>query len=125
MYVYYNPNPKGNKVGDCVIRGISKVMDKSWDDVYLGITTEGFLCKDMPSANYVWGHYLQSYGFSKYIIPNDFKYTVKDFCYDNPHGKFLLATGTHVIGVVDGNYYDIWDSGEEIPVYYWHKERER
>lgn len=124
MYKYYNPNPNGNKVGDCVIRGISKIMDKAWNEIYLGIVTEGFLCKDMPSANHVWGRYLKNNGFSKYIIPNDtYEYTVKDFCYDNPKGKYLLATGSHVIGVVDGDYYDVWDSGEEIPVYYWRKER--
>jgi len=34
----------------------------------------------------------------------------------------ILATGTHVIAVGDGNYYDTWDSGQEVPIYYWRKE---
>ena len=49
-------------------------------------------------------------------------YTVRDFCRDNPHGIFILALSGHVLAVIDGNYYDSWDSGEEIPVYYWHRE---
>ena len=41
---------------------------------------------------------------------------------DNPEGKYLLATGTHVVTVIDGDYYDTWDSGDEIPIYYFTKE---
>ena len=29
--------------------------------------------------------------------------------------------GGHVVAVEDGNYYDIWDSGDEVPTYYWMK----
>ena len=49
-------------------------------------------------------------------------YTVKDFCKDHPVGTYILATGSHVVTVVDGNYYDTWDSGTEVPIYYWKKE---
>ena len=78
---------------------------------------------DMPSSNAVWGSFLQKNGYVRKIIPNMCPecYTVIQFCIDNPHGKFLLATGTHVIAVIDGNYYDTWDSGDEIPIYYWRK----
>ena len=27
----------------------------------------------------------------------------------------------HVVAVIDGNYYDTWDSGDKIPIYYWYK----
>lgn len=50
-------------------------------------------------------------------------YNVKDFAQDHPKGRYVVGTGTHVIAVIDGNYYDTWDSGEEIPVYYWEKEK--
>jgi hypothetical protein len=29
MYVYYNPNPYGRFVGDCVVRAVSKVTGQS------------------------------------------------------------------------------------------------
>ena len=39
-----------------------------------------------------------------------------------PHGTYVLATNNHVVAVVDGNYYDTWDSGDETPIYVWRKE---
>lgn len=124
-FVFYNPNPKGIKVGDCVIRGLSKLLDLSWDKTYTEVMLKGFEMKDMPSANKVWGSYLKSKGYMRFNIPNTCPdcYTVKQFCADNPNGTFLLATGEHVVAVKDGFYYDAWDSGDEVPIYYWRKER--
>ena len=123
-YVFYNPNPKGVLVGDCVIRSISKLTDQDWDSVYTSLLLEGYVMKDMPSSNAVWGSYLMNHGYKRGVIPNTCPecYTVKDFCYEHPEGKYLLAMGTHVVAVEDGDYYDSWDSGNEIPVYYYTKE---
>lgn len=79
---------------------------------------------DMPSSNSVWGSYLKENGFKRYIIPNECPncYTIKDFCSDYPIGLYILATGSHVVTVIDGDYYDSWDSGKEIPIYFFKKE---
>lgn len=123
-YVRVNTNPINNLVGDCVIRAISVLTDESWDETYLGISAQGFTMKDMPSSNAVWGEYLKRKGFRRSILPDTCPscYTVEQFCRDYPYGKYLLATGTHVVAVIDGNYIDTWDSGGEIPIYYWEKE---
>jgi len=123
MYVFYNPNPRGVLVGDCVIRAISKIMNKSWEDTYLEIAIQGFMMKDIPSSNNVWGAYLRSEGFSKRVLPDTCPecYTIKEFCEDFRKGSYILATGTHVVAVIDGDYYDSWDSGNETPTYYWRK----
>lgn len=78
---------------------------------------------DMPSANHVWGMYLKNKGFTRHIISNVCPdcYTVSDFCRDNPYGTFILAISGHVVAVIDGDYYDTWDSGNEIPIYYWER----
>lgn len=123
MYVYFNPNPARNIVGDCVIRACVKLLNLSWVEVYMGICTEGASMYDMPSSNAVWSSYLQKKGCKRCIIPNTCPecYTVKDFCLDFPRGRYLLATGSHAIAVVNGDYYDTWDSGDEIPAFYWTK----
>ena len=58
------------------------------------------------------------------VILDDYPdyYTVQDFCIDHPKGTYVLGTGTHAVAVVDGYYYDAWDSGKEIPIYYFSKE---
>jgi len=123
MWVKYNPNPHHKNVGDCVVRAISKALNVDWESAYAGLTTIGFMMGDMPSANHVWGAYLRRKGFKKYLVEDkgiDY-YTVEDFCEDNPEGVFVLALSGHVVCVCDGNYYDSWDSGGEIPLYVWSK----
>jgi hypothetical protein len=122
-YKFYNPNPKQRFVSDCTIRAICLLTDQDWDSVYVGTTFEGFLRKNMPSGNDTWGSYLDRLGYFRKALPDTcpFCYTVKDFCNDHPQGKYLLALDQHVVAVKDGDYYDTWDSGNEIPFYYWTK----
>lgn len=119
-----NLNPFGKHVGDCVVRALSLALDQDWDTTYLELMSQGFSMKDMPSSNAVWGQYLKNKGYKRYVIPDECPdcYTVDEFCMDNPRGVYILGTGTHVVTVKDGSYYDTWDSGREIPLYYFEKE---
>ncbi|MBP5593911.1 MAG: hypothetical protein J6Y02_00920 [Pseudobutyrivibrio sp.] len=124
MFIFANPNPVKQLVGDCVIRGISIVKDQTWIQTYNDISRKGREMYDMPSSNAVWNAYLMDSGYRKIGISNTCPncYTVKDFCIDHPFGVYLVATGTHVVAVIDGNYYDTWDSGDEVPLYYYERE---
>ena len=124
MFIQTNPNPAGNMTDDCVIRGISILTEKSWDDVYMDLLLKGFMMKGMPSSNVVWMKWLRDNGFKRHIIPDTCPdcYTIEQFCEDHPQGRYLLATGSHVVAVIDGNYYDTWQSGGEVPIYYFEKE---
>lgn len=118
-YVPYNANPDKNRVGDCTIRAISAITGKCWEEVYIGIAIIGYLMHDMPSADSVWGEYLKRQGFARYNLPDDL--SVRDFCNIAPYDEYLLAIPGHLVYVSNGKYYDTWDSGDEIPNYYWQR----
>ena len=120
MYVKYNNNPHGSRVGDCVIRAISTALNEEWEQVYVELADKGLELGDMPSSNHVWGSYLMDEGFTCEVIPNTYPcYTVKDFARDHPKGTYILGTGTHAICVIDGNWIDTWDSSGECPIIYY------
>ena len=123
MYIEYNPNPEGSLVGDSVVRAISKLFDWSWEDAFLKLVTEAYFIKDMPSSDRVCGEFLRKRCYHKIVVPDTCHqcYTVREFCDDHPEGKYLVATGNTVIAVINGNYYDSFDSGNEIAIYYWRR----
>ena len=124
MFIYCNPNPLGKQVGDCVIRALTMVLGTDWDTTYDLICKEGKKLADMPSANTVWASVLRNQGYVCVPLVNTCPncYTVKDFCKDHQNGQYLLAIGNHVVAVRYGNYYDSWDSGNEVPISYWVRE---
>ena len=124
MWQEYNPNPIGIRVGDCVVRAISKVLDQDWETTFVALCLQGLMMCDMPSSNAVWATYLRHKGFKKRVIPDTCPecYTVKDFCEEHPQGSFVLGTGKHAVAVVDGNCFDAWHSLNETPIYYFEKE---
>jgi hypothetical protein len=123
MFKYYNPHPSQRRIGDCVIRAISKVLDWEWNDTYTALCLQGYVMSDLPSSNQIWGAFLRKQGFIRQVIPNECPdcYTVEDFCKDHPTGIYVLGTGSHAVAVVDGFYYDAWESGREQPIYYYEK----
>ena len=125
-YITVNPNPKRKSVGDCVVRALCVATDQDWDTVFLALCVKGYIEKDMPSSNEIWGSYLRENGFTRGIIPNTCPdcYTVNDFIKDHPTGTFVLGTGTHAIAVKEGQYYDTGDSGDE-PIFYFYENRTR
>lgn len=124
IYSGYNPNPRGKSVGDCTIRALTKALDKDWNEAYMTLVIEGLCMCDMPSSNAVWGNVLKAAGFKRYILPDTCPdcYTIRQFCDDYPQGVYVVGTGSHVVCVKDGCYYDSWDSGDETPVYYFYRE---
>lgn len=124
MYSYYNANPYKIRVGDCVIRAISKALNQPWEDTYIDLTIQGYLMGDLLSSNAVWGAYLKSKGFTRDIVSNDCPecYTIEDFCNEHPKGTYIIGTGTHAVAVEDGCVFDTWNSSGEVPIYFYKKE---
>lgn len=124
MWIHYNPNPSHQEKSDCIIRAIAIVENLSWDEVFFKLIGQAYIDKDMPSINYVWHGLLTSMGYERHVVPNTcpYCYTVNDFCRDFPVGRYILAVeNDHVVGVIDGNFYDQWNSGNRVVTYYWRK----
>jgi hypothetical protein len=124
MWEKYNPNPNGARVGDCTVRAIAKATDKDWDDAYTALSLQGFLMKDMPSSNHVFGALLKQNGFVREVVPHTCPdcYTAEDFLADHPRGTFVLVFDNHVAVGQDGILFDTWDSTAEAVQFFWRKE---
>lgn len=123
MFRKYNPNPKGNKAADCVIRAFTKVLGKDWDTIYLELAKVGFKLKRMPNENTTYAKYAEENGLErcKVELVDRKKPTVEEFAQAHPSGTYLLRVARHLVAVVDGSYYDTWDSGDKSVYMYWRK----
>ena len=121
MWVKCNPNPLGKQANDCVVRAIAIATERSWQDVFADLCRQGRILCDMPSSNSVWSMYLQEEGFEQFLLPESCPrcVTVRAFADRFPLGTYIIGTGNHAVAVIDGDYYDSWDSGDEIPAYFW------
>lgn len=122
MYKYFNNNPLGRKtVGDCSVRAVSKALGISWDEAHDLLSD---MSKDMGTImndNDVISAVLRMNGFYKENLPCTTRdcYTVKEFARENPIGTYVVGTGSHVVTIIDGNYYDSWPSGDESILFFW------
>ncbi len=124
MWIEYNNNPVGRRnVGDCSIRAVSVALNTTWEDAYNMLADNGFKMGDVMNGNTVISATLRQHGFYRHSLPNTCPdcYTIRDFCHDHPRGVHVVGTGTHVVAVIDGNYLDTFDSGDEVAIYYWSK----
>lgn len=123
MWIKFNPNPVNARVGDCAVRAIAKALDITWEKAFVLIAKNGFQMGDIMASNNVWGSVLRQNGFYRHTLPTECPdcYTVRDFCFEHPKGLYVLGCANHVVTCEDGNYYDTWDSGDEVVIYYWSK----
>jgi hypothetical protein len=124
MFREFNNNPTGRRVGDCAVRAVSLALNESWERTYLLICLNGLQMGDMPSSNSVWGALLRQNGFYRENLPHACPdcYTVRQFAEDHPKGTYVLGLDQHVVTLRDGDWYDLFDSGDETVVYVWHRE---
>lgn len=125
MFVYYQPNPAGINVGDCTVRAICAVTGFSWKLVHLSQCVLSGLMFDMPSSNRVWWKLLEMLGFDQFHLIDRCPdcYTVQDFARDHPKGKYILGPLEHAVALIDGNWWDSWDSALTVPTYYFERSR--
>lgn len=123
MYKYYNPNPVGRRTEDCSVRAVAKALGISWDDAHDLLSYASKQMGTIMNENDVISAVLRQNGFHRESLPNFCPdcYTIKDFARDNPRGIYVLGTGSHIVTVINGDWFDMWNSGDEVPQYFWTK----
>lgn len=121
MWIKANPNPERKEVPDCVIRAISIALNMPWLQVFDELYSVARMDFNMPSSDAVWGHYLYLKGFEPFLLPMACPkcITIDAFTKYFPEGTYIIGTGSHAVAVINGDYYDSWDSGNEIPSFFW------
>lgn len=130
-YKFYNPNPtykepkpgkkpkKWNKI-DCTTRALCAITGKSWKDVFYAQVKTALENFDMPDSNPVFEKTLDYYSGTRHSYPRGQKReTVKIFAANHPTGKYILNLAGHVVAVIDGDYYDVWDCGNKTAYSYY------
>lgn len=118
-YKYYQPNRKDlkDKYGDCTIRALSKALEISWLEAY-DLTVP--LCREYQTPNvFNLPHDLEAealarLGFKYHKVSNakgTKRPTVSSFAKTHKQGRFIVNVANHEVAVVDGIYFDTWDSG--------------
>lgn len=125
MWIETNLNPVGRKVGDCAVRAVAKALGMGWEAAYVALVINGMQMGDVMTGNSVIGATLRQHGYKKFNIPNTCPdcYTIEQFAEDHSaSGEYVVGTGSHVVFVKHGDYYDAWDSGKETATYAWYRE---
>lgn len=131
MYVYYQPNKKDLKdeYGDCTIRALSKVLNISWleaFDLQIPICREYQLPNIFFAPTKIRNECMLKLGFNYTGISNkkgSIRPTVKEFAKQNKCGSYILNVANHEVAVVNGDYYDTWNSGNKKSVWLLHKNK--
>lgn len=122
---YYNANPKNRITGDCWCRAICTALQIPYNQVVMEMAE--LQCKTGYDASELIARYLESKGWTKHKQPrkaDNTKYTGKDFCLKmaKKHIRYVANIGGHhVVAIVNGKVYDIWDSTGGCIGNYWTK----
>ena len=110
MYRYYNRNPKDRHIEDCVIRSLSLLTDRSWEDVYEELAY--FSAKDGYMTDNV--EFVEDYLDDRYPRECHYSKTVGEFAYEHPSGKYAVTMFNHITEIIDGVIYDTFDPSDMI-----------
>lgn len=125
----YNPNPKGNKTGDCVIRAIGLATEKTWEETFWDMTNHAFELKTVLNIDEAWKSYLIKNGFEWVpckVTKGKKRPTVAQMARKlSDGGYYVLRVANHVVTAHGGHYHDLWDSGNCAVYGYFQKKEEQ
>lgn len=130
-YEFYNINPKGRLVCDCVVRSIALACGQSWETTLREMTELGIKKGTVLNDPKLYPLYLAQKGFIKSNEPRDInnrKMTVREWMreqqiYDgNQKATIVAKIGSHHLScIVDGKVHDIWDCSNRTMHAFWYR----
>lgn len=128
---FYNANPKNKITADCVIRAICTAMERPYNEVYKELFEFSVKCGLMLNDKKCYEKYLEAQGWRKHAQPrkeDNTKYTGVEFCrevreytFNYPDRMIAHIGGHHLVAIVYGRVWDIWDSTDGCIGNYWTK----
>lgn len=126
-FTWYNANPKGKIIGDCVLRAISTAEGESWETTYKKMFDLSVKRGEIFNDKKFIEAYLKSIGYTKMKQPrktNNKKYTGSDWCKELQrigNTKTIIANigGHHIVCIKDNKVLDIWNSTCKCIGNYW------
>lgn len=117
MYQYYNENPNGYHIPDCVIRAITLALNIDYFEVIkmLNLNANEFHCdclnvkcyEKLLDCDFALPHY-KSYNKTAEEVANDF-----------PNNILLLRMNGHLSCSIRGVIHDIWDCSNQEITDFW------
>ncbi|MBR4378003.1 MAG: hypothetical protein IKP50_03905 [Bacilli bacterium] len=117
MFIYFNNNPKGDKIGDCVVRAMSLALDIDYNII------GDMLLKNSKRNNC---HIISIDCYSK-ILEDEFKLkrfrsnkiTVGALSKIFSKNTLLIRIKNHLTCSINGDIYDIWNPEKEKVDCFW------
>ena len=114
----FNPNPKKRNIGDCTLRAYCAAFGIDWEEAF---DLASKIAKENSSMiQYVSDKILQEHfgctideKYNKKTVKGKDRITVNEFALQHPYGKYVLHVRGHLVAVIDGRFYDSWDSGKK------------
>lgn len=110
MYKYINKNPYGNNIGDCVIRAISILTNRSWRSTYDELShmagDVGLMFDDVD--------FVEDYLDERYDRECHYSKTVGEFAREYPRGRYAVTMNNHITAIIDGVIYDTFDPSNRV-----------
>ena len=124
VFQFYNPNPKGKLVSDCVKRCLVKATGEDYMDIQRQLNA---IHRDLGTLNYqdpeVYKEFVSRRGYRKLSFPAErgkSRVTVRELAAlqgigaDNLSDYNLICNcAHHLVCISEGCYWDTWDSGDK------------
>lgn len=115
MYKFYNANPKGFFIDDCVLRSISVAEGISWNECQKKLSylanKEAMLLNDVI--------FVEKYLDGKYNRKCYNNISVGEFARNCPKGHFVVTMNGHITAIIDNVIVDTWDCSKRIMKCCW------